>query len=148
VLIGREELCRLIPHAGAMCLLDGVIRWNEESIECISGSHRDPGNPLRKQDRLAGVHAIEYGAQAIAVHGGLIAQAEGDKAEPAMLAALRDVTLSVSRLDQLPAPLQISAKCLIASGGNLLYAFTVTAGDSPVASGRATVIVPEPSSPC
>ncbi len=143
MLIDRDQLCRLIPHAGAMCLLDGVIRWNEASIECIAYSHRDLGNPLRRNGRLAGVHAIEYGAQAIAVHGGLLAQAASDPAQPGMLAALRDVKLSAHRLDDLADSMDISAECLIASGGNLLYAFTITAGNAPVASGRATVIIPE-----
>jgi len=34
VLIDKAAIRRLIPHAGAMCLLDTVIAWDETSITC------------------------------------------------------------------------------------------------------------------
>ena len=60
-----------------MCLLDEVVQWDERSIVCISNTHRDPANPLRRQGRLSAVHAFEYGAQTAAVHGGLLCDDTG-----------------------------------------------------------------------
>jgi hypothetical protein len=32
-----------------MCLLDEVVQWDDRSIACVSNTHRDPANPLRRQ---------------------------------------------------------------------------------------------------
>ncbi len=139
LLIGRDELQRLVPHQGTMCLLDGVLAWDEDSVTCISATHHAADNPLRSGGRLAAVHALEYGAQAMAVHGGLLARARGARSG-GYLAALRNAALHVSRLDDLAAPLTVHAERLMADGGNLMYQFTITAGESKVAEARATVI--------
>ena len=59
-----------------------------------------------KNDRLRAVHLCEYGAQAMAVHGGLLARAAGGRAKPGLLVALRAVELHVARIDDLPGVLQ------------------------------------------
>ena len=69
--IDKPEIRTLIPHAGTMCLLDNVIDWDDESIVCVTNTHRDANNPLRRHNQLSAVHALEYGAQAAAIHGGL-----------------------------------------------------------------------------
>jgi predicted hotdog family 3-hydroxylacyl-ACP dehydratase len=65
-----------------MCLLDEVGGWDDEAIHARSASHRAAGNPLRSDGQLRAVHLCEYGAQAMAVHGGLVARAAGTRAEP------------------------------------------------------------------
>ena len=77
IAINKAEIRTLIPHSGLMCLLDEVVQWDDRSIACVSNTHRDPANPLRRQGRLSAVHAFEYGAQAAAIHGGLRARAAG-----------------------------------------------------------------------
>ena len=37
----RAKIAGLIPHAGAMCLLDGVVQWDANRISCVSRSYRD-----------------------------------------------------------------------------------------------------------
>ena len=138
--IYQAEIRTLIPHSGLMCLLDEVTHWNERSIVCISNTHRDPTNPLRRQGRLSAVHAFEYGAQAAAIHGGLRARAAGTIAPPGYLAALRDGRLHVTRLDYIHLPLQICAKHLFGDAANTVYEFIVTAATVPVAEGRVTII--------
>ena len=32
----KAEIAALIPHAGAMCLLDRVVHWDAEKIRCTS----------------------------------------------------------------------------------------------------------------
>ena len=106
--INKAEIRTLIPHSDLMCLLDEVVQWDDRSIVCVSNTHRDPVNPLRRQGRLSAVHAFEYGAQAAAIHGGLRARAAGTIAPPGYLAALRDGRLHVTRLDHIHLPLRIS----------------------------------------
>jgi predicted hotdog family 3-hydroxylacyl-ACP dehydratase len=79
MLIEKSEIRCLIPHAGTMCLLDGVEAWDMRSIVCVSSTHRSVANPLRRDGRLSALHAFEYGAQAAAVHGGLLARSSGHR---------------------------------------------------------------------
>ena len=62
-----------IPHKGRMCLLDEVLSWDAAHIRCRSASHTSASNPLRLHGRLGAACGIEYAAQAMAVHGALIA---------------------------------------------------------------------------
>ena len=79
-MIDKNQIQALIPHAGAMCLLEAVTAWDEQSIACVTQTHRDPANPLRRQGRLPAVMAFEYGGQAAAIHGGLRARHSADVA--------------------------------------------------------------------
>jgi predicted hotdog family 3-hydroxylacyl-ACP dehydratase len=139
--INKAEIRTLIPHYGAMCLLDNVIEWDDRSIVCVSNTHRDPANPLRRDGRLSALHAFEYGAQAAAVHGGLRARAAGVMAPPGYLAALRDAHLFVMRLDDVASPLQVCANCLFGDSANTVYECRVSAGNVPIAEGRITIIL-------
>ena len=140
MLIGREELCGLIPHAGSMCLLDGVEQWDAGHIVCLSESHRDEANPLRSEGQLAAVHGVEYAAQAMAVHGGLLAREAGKSNPAGFLAALRDVRLGTGRLDDKRGPLRVEANELMRSGGSFMYEFTVSAEGKELLAGRITVM--------
>src|SRR4026208_1011791 len=87
--VNKAEIRKLIPHSGLMCLLDEVTQWDDGSITCVTNTHRDSANPLRRDGRLSVVHAFEYGAQAAAVHGGLRARSAGTGAPPRNLGAVR-----------------------------------------------------------
>jgi len=139
--ITKSEIRTLIPHSGLMCLLDSVSEWDDRSIICISNTHRDPANPLRRDGRLSAVHAFEYAAQAIAVHGGLRARSAGVTASPGYLAALRDACLHAMRLDDIASPLRICAHRLFADGANAVYKCRVSAGDVPLADARITIVL-------
>ncbi len=52
-MIGQDRIRTLVPHAGAMCLLEQVLYWDESSISCQTGSHRDPAHPLRRAEGSA-----------------------------------------------------------------------------------------------
>ena len=139
--INKAEIRTLIPHSGLMCLLDRVNEWDDLSIVCISNTHRDPANPLRRDGRLSAVHAFEYAAQAAAVHGGLRARSAGVTAPPGYLAALRDARLHVMRLDDVASPLQICAYRLFGEAANTVYECRVSAGDILLADGRITIML-------
>ena len=138
--INKAEIRTLIPHSGTMCLLDEVTQWDDRSITCITNTHRDPANPLRRDERLSAVHAFEYGAQAAAVHGGLRARSVGEIAPPGYLAALRDARLHVAFLDDIRSPLQICANRLFGDSANTVYECRVLADNALLANGRVTII--------
>lgn len=145
MLIGREELCSLIPHAGNMCLLESVLEWNTGEIRCSATSHTDSGNPLRNNGRLAAVHLLEYGAQAMAVHGGLLARDAGARVLPGYLAALRDVVLQQDFIDHIDTPLMVHAVMIATATDSFMYRFTITVEGLVLASARATVMAPQAS---
>ena len=124
-----------------MCLLDTVIHWDDHSILCLSETHRDPLNPLRRNGRLSALHLFEYGAQAAAIHGGLRARRVGETAPPGYLAALRHGELYVERVDDIREPLQLHAKRLFGENANTVYECEVSAGDKLLARGRVTIIL-------
>ncbi|MDN5939821.1 MAG: hypothetical protein L0H83_14330 [Salinisphaera sp.] len=138
----REQILALIPHAGAMCLLDRVLRWNSASIHCHSdASHRDRDHPLRRNGGLVSVHLIEYGAQAAAVHAGLLARESGRPAPAGgFLAALRDVVLGQQQLDGIAGALYVRAACEMAGAQGMIYRFAVESAGAPLASGRLTIM--------
>jgi predicted hotdog family 3-hydroxylacyl-ACP dehydratase len=138
--INKAEIRKLIPHSGTMCLLDEVTQWDDQSITCITNTHRDPANPLRRDERLSAVHAFEYGAQAVAVHGGLRARSVGEIAPPGYLAALRDARLHVAFLDDIRSPLQICGNRLFGDGANTVYECRVLADNALLANARVTII--------
>ena len=140
MLIDHDELCSLIPHAGSMCLLEGVEAWDEDGIVCITNSHRDADNPLRCADGLSALQGIEYGAQAMAVHGGLLLRKQGEAMSKGYLAAVKNARLDVDWLHDIEPPLHIRAKRLLAQGGQFLYEFSILAGDTLLIEARATVM--------
>ncbi|HSC63587.1 MAG TPA: hydroxymyristoyl-ACP dehydratase [Caldimonas sp.] len=135
----------LIPHRGPMCLLDRVTAWDETRIECVAVNHRDAHHPLRSASGLLSSAAIEYAAQAMAVHGALCAAAAGDRAAPGFLASARDVRLACSRLDDLPGAdrdeLVIVAERQGGDAARLLYAFAVRHDGRELAAGRVAVVL-------
>lgn len=127
-----------LPHAGSMRLLDRVLDWDSESIRCASASHRSPDNPLRRDGILSAVHAVEYAAQAAALHGVLGSVLDGGPV--LLLAAVRDLRLEATRLDTLPGPLRISAELQGRAGVNAIYGFRLESAGALCASGSVTLM--------
>lgn len=142
-MLAKTDFIDLIPHAGDMCLLDGVMAWDASSIHAISTGHVLASHPLRGGDGLHAVHLAEYGAQAMAVHGALRARERGEtEPRPGMLVSLRGVKLMVQRIDTLEGTLDVYAECLIADENGAQYAFRIAHEGVDIASGRAAVIHP------
>ncbi|MUV13276.1 phosphotransferase [Noviluteimonas gilva] len=140
-MIDRAVIESLVPHAGAMCLWDEVVAWDAQRIRLRSNGHRDPAHPLRSHGQLRAIHLCEYGAQAMAVHGGLIAREAGATAPPGMLVALRGVDLQCTRIDDLPGQLECEAEVLVAGEGAQQYRFTLRHDGTVLAEGRAAVML-------
>lgn len=140
--LDRAAIAGLVPHSGAMCLLDRALAWDAEGIHCEADGHRDPGNPLRRGGHLPAVCGVEYALQAMALHGALAA---GGAAQPAgYLSSLRDVSLggAAERLDTVAGPLGVRARALAAEAGGFIYRFEVEGEGRILLAGRAAIILP------
>jgi len=143
--LGKSQIAALIPHAGAMCLLDAVRFWDDTMIVCTASSHRAAENPLAHGGGLDAVCGIEYAAQAMAVHGALIS-GSGRRPAAGYLASVRDVVCHAARLDLLPDDLEVTAARLFAAGrvGDnraALYRFVLRCGTATILEGRAAVAI-------
>ena len=137
-----DRLASMVPHAGAMVLLDAVVAWDTGWIRCRSRSHLIERNPMRWAGRLSAVCGVEYGLQAAALHGAMLAGGVAQRA--GYVARLRDVTLAVDYLDD-PAfgTLGVLAKLERQEAGGTLYALTVSDVMGRVlVSARAGVALP------
>jgi predicted hotdog family 3-hydroxylacyl-ACP dehydratase len=139
-MLERDEIAALIPHQGTMCLLERVVEWDATHIVLLTATHRSAENPLRSAGRLRALHLCEYAAQAMAVHGGLLARAAGSRALPGVLVSLREVELSRAHIDDLAGELRVSASRLLAGQDSYQYAFAVHQGDELLARGRAAIV--------
>lgn len=137
--LDAAAITRLVPHSGAMCLLDRAFAWDAQSIRCETQRHRDPTMPLRRDGTLPSICGAEFALQAMALHGALTAGA----AQPmGFVSSLRDVALHVARLDDVAGPLTVEATALAAEPGGFIYRFSVSAADRPLLDGQAAVILP------
>ncbi len=127
----------LLPHAGTMCLLAGVRAYDHDTISCVATGHRHPAHPLRARGRLGAACAIEYAAQAMAVHGAL-GGLDGASRGGALL-AVRDLRCAVARLDDQGPVLAIVCQCRTRADAGAVYDFQVSAAGPVLVSGRATV---------
>ena len=139
-MIDRARIAALIPHAGAMCLIDRVEAWDADHIRCSASSHRDPANPLRLDGRLGAAAGVEYAAQAMALHGGLTGAVDA-RPRAGYLASLRGLVLAVGRLDDLPGALTIEAERLAGEAASVSYRFSVSHQGRILVGGRAAVIL-------
>jgi predicted hotdog family 3-hydroxylacyl-ACP dehydratase len=130
----------LIPHQGSMCLLDTVDEWDADHIVCTTRQHAIATNPLRTDGALSCVHGIEFAAQAMAVHGGLMAPAT-TAPRIGLLLSVRQCVFNCARLDDIDAPLRIEANRIAGSEAALSYRFAVHAADVLLLEGRANVML-------
>ena len=139
--IGKAALCQLIPHHGTMCLLDTVERWDETSILCTTASQRDATNPLRRDNRLEAICGLEYAAQAMAVHVGLLQQGKDRRLAVGYLGAVKKLILQATRLDDVKGNLTVQATRLVGEVDCFIYAFRVSAERQELMEGRASIFL-------
>ena len=145
-----------IPHSGSMSLLGGVRSADAQQLQAVASSHRLPKNPLARNGRLGAACGVEYAAQAMALHGGLTAQAEHSAAghtgapptpRAGYLVSVRSLDLQVQRLDDIPGNLLVQVQKFDDSGAFTVYDFALAAEDAPtrsLVSGKAYVLLQAP----
>ena len=129
---------RMLPHAGAMVLIDEIVYADPMRIECRTQAHARAGFPLAADGRVSSLCAIEMAAQAMALHAA--AEDPAHRVRPGRLASLSDVDVRHDRLDDRPGPLRIEAVLEHSTARGGAYRFTIAAGDEVLVSGRALVM--------
>jgi predicted hotdog family 3-hydroxylacyl-ACP dehydratase len=134
--LDRPRISQLVPQTGAMCLLDEVIDWGPAHVSCKAQA---PGadHPLLRDGRVPAVMAVEYAAQACAVHGALSEPATAQRA--GVLASLVDVDLRAGGVPLGEGPIAVDATMLGRTGNGCLYGFSVAVSGSIVVEGRLVV---------
>ena len=141
ILIDRSAIAKMIPHTGSMCLLDGVLQWDAVSVLCLSNRYRDHDNPMRRRDGSLGASCgIEIAAQAMAVHGRLLADSLTPPTK-GYLASVRDVVLRTDHLDGRPGNLIVEATLLMGDTAGASYRFMLMCDNEELVSGRAIVLL-------
>ena len=120
--LNQTEFSHLIPHAESMMLIDQVDAWTTHQIHCSTQSHLLSDNPLRLAGSLSAIHLIEYGAQCMAIHGGLLS----GKSTPGFLAAVRGAHFYIDTLDTLTGPLHIEASAELKIENGAVYLLRIT----------------------
>ena len=136
----------LMPHRGPIVLLDRVVAHDGKSTTaavCIEKQRW-----LRRGDgSVASWLAVEYMAQCIAAHEGLIALAENRPPPQGFLMAASNLRLEVSHFE---AEQELQVRVERASGrpglGVIAHQCSLTSenGTRPLAEGRLSVSVPRP----
>ena len=132
-MLNRAAIAARVPQAGAMCLLERVIAWDDGHIAC-EARVEPAGHPLARDGRVPAIAAVEYAAQATAVHGALLEPGSGPR--DGMLAKLNDVELSPGVLD---GRLEVRADVLSRGAAGCIYGFTVHDAGGCRARGRLLV---------
>ncbi len=132
-MLTRLEIESRLPHTGSMCLLHAVLGWDATTIDCEAAPPTSQ-HPLADVGGVQAIVAVEYAAQAAAVHGSLLDATATPR--QGVLAKLSDVVLTPGYLD---GPLSIRAELIARVATGCMYAFTVHDAHSCRARGRLVV---------
>jgi predicted hotdog family 3-hydroxylacyl-ACP dehydratase len=127
-----------------MCLLECVQHWDDTAIQCLAHSHRALDNPLRNALGLPISAGIEYAAQAMAVHGALLASSD-QPPQLGFLTSVRNVQWWTPRLDDVGAELVVRATRVSGNAVSLLYDFSIHCAERLLLQGRAGVLTQAPA---
>ncbi|MGI9292679.1 MAG: hypothetical protein ACR2PS_01745 [Pseudomonadales bacterium] len=139
------QLYQQLPHSGAMCLIDQVLSWDENGICCSADSHLSPANPLRENGSLPGLCALEYAAQALALHGVLNRpqKMSGARYAEAYVVTSQRLAFEAGDLSNTSESLIITAELTVRHKESAVYAVNVTIGDSCMLHGDLGVMLSE-----
>lgn len=137
----RLELSKFLPHGNEMCLLSSVEYWDASSITCLTSTHRDQDNPLRRQGLLGIISGLEFAAQAMAIHVGLTTDIAEHNSSLGYLGAVRDLHVGSRTLHQFEEDLTIHANLLLGQSMSFIYAFSMKANEAILLQGRASIFI-------
>jgi len=83
----------VVPHSGGMSLLDRIVSHDATETVCLARIE-DSRLFADANDCVPAWVGLEYMAQCIAVHGGLLARAAGDAPSPGLFLGTRRMTLT------------------------------------------------------
>lgn len=134
----------LVPHRGAMLLLESVLAHDARETVCATTT--TPSRLFRDvRGHVPAFVAVEWIAQAVAVHGGLLARARGAAPGVGFLVGARRIALHAERLAD-GVRYRVRARPVHATRG--LFAFdgdVLDADDRAVIEARLHLHLPDPS---
>ena len=139
-LMSKNDLYQLLPHRGAMCLLDSVLHWDTRTISCTASSHYDRSNPLRRPEGLETICGLEYAAQAMGVHIGLTTSSNRGTAI-GYVGAIKTAKLHVPYLDVFKSNLEIYSEQQFFQETSFIYTFVMRAESRKLLEGRVSIFV-------
>ena len=125
----RSDIATLMPHQGDMMLLDRLEDWSQDSITCLGWTPGVNAHPLREITAdgaafLPASAALEYCAQAIALHGILKGQSGETGPKSALIAGLQNVRWHDAPLNEAHWPIRLFADAVGGLGdAGAKYAF-------------------------
>jgi len=137
------EIATLVPQTGPMCLLDRVLEHGPEYTVCAV----DPGRSrlLAGPDgNVAAWGGLEYMAQCIAAHGGLLARELGQAPKPGLFLGSRRVRFGVGCFES-GRELRVSARHHHGERGLVAFDCEIqeAMGGASLVSGRLNVYIVE-----
>ena len=135
------DIAELVPHASPMRLVARVLAHSPQETVCAL----DPAASELFRDtegRIPGWVALEWMAQCIAAHGGLVARAGGRQPSPGMLVGAR--RLEFARDAFAPGdPLEVEARFAGAAGALASFDCALRQGGEVAATATLSVYVSE-----
>ncbi len=138
ILFNKAQIEALIPHKANMCLLEEVHTYTQDQICCRTSTHLSPDNPLKQNGMLSKMHLIEYAAQAIAIHGGILDRENTCKPRLGYIAAVKSVEWF--GFDTTAKFLEVRGSVVLSDDNSKLYDLTVIHPDGTI-SCTARVLV-------
>lgn len=139
-LISKKDLYQLLPHGGAMCLLDSVLYWDTKTIVCTASSHREDSNPLKRPEGVEAICGLEYAAQAMGAHIGLTTSSNRGRAI-GYVGAIKTLRVYVPYLDVFKDNLEIYSEKKFAQETGFIYTFIIRAQGKDLLGGQASIFV-------
>ena len=138
---GFPPIATLLPHAGPMCLLERVTEHQRSHTVCSVDPSRSA--LLAAPDGSVPVWVgLEYMAQCIAAHGGLVARALGEPLRPGVLLGSRRLRFGVGRFAS-DRELRVTARHHRGERGLVSFDCEVreASGGPPLVEGRLNVYI-------
>ena len=126
----------LLPHWGPALLLERMVSWSADSLECVGRIPRD--NAFVDDGTAPSFVALELGAQGAAALEALLRRRSGDSAGPRVgyLVSIREARFGVERI---PAGAELRTTVRLLGGAAALATYAVSVEHAGVQCASATV---------
>ncbi len=84
---------------------------------------------------------LEYAAQAMGVHVGLLDRDRQRESRIGYVGSVRDVTFTAAHLDEFASDLIVDASRMIEGDNSYMYRFTVACNGQTIVQGRASIFL-------
>lgn len=120
-MLDQQQIAKMLPHAGDMCLLSKVLTWDAEQLTGLAVDLNFKNNPLLCDAELFSITGVEYAAQAVAVHAGL---ASGQTSGEGYLVQIKNINIHKPKLSSEPIKVAVYKQAL--QPYSMIYDFKIS----------------------